>query len=313
MDLKIITGSANRVLAEGICEHLGVLLSQASIGHFSDEETRVKIDENVRGADVFVVQPTSRPANQHVMELAIVIDALRRASATRITAVIPYYGYGRQEKKTTGREPITAKLAANVITAAGASRVLCIDLHAAAIQGFFDLPVDHLTAIPLLADHLSARGLSDLVVVSPDSGGVARANRFRNRTGASDLAILAKFRPEPEVAEVVEMVGDVEGRHTVIIDDIIGTGTTLIEAVDVMLERGARSVTAYAVHPVLAADAMTMIATSALQRVVVTNTIPLPLDRAGSKIEVVDVSGLLADAIGRVHTGQSVSALFPPG
>lgn len=308
-ELKIFSGNANRPLAEDICRCLGVPLGQAMVKAFKNLETRVKIEEHVRGADVFVIQPTSYPADHHIMELLIMIDALRRASADRITAVIPYYGYAKQEKKSSGREPITAKLVANLITTAGADRVVTVDLHAPAIQGFFDIPVDHLTAIPLLAAELGAGDARDIVVVSPDSGGVSRANEFRHRI-AADLAIIAKHRPEPDEAEVLEMVGNVEGKIAVIVDDMISTGGTLEEAADVLIERGAARVMAYAVHAILAGDACEIIRHSKLERVVVTNTIQVPLESRDGKIQIVNVAWLIAEAIRRIHEGSSISALF---
>ena len=308
-DLKIFTGNANRPLAEGVCRYLGVTLGTAMVGTFKNGETRVKIEEHVRGADVFVIQPTSNPSDHHIIELLIMIDALKRASAARITAVIPYYAYAKQEKKASGREPISAKLMANLIVTAGANRVMTIDLHAPAIQGFFDIPVDHLTAIPILASELDETDLSNIVVVSPDSGGVSRANEFRHRIGAS-LAIIAKHRPEPDVAEVLEMVGDVEGKVAVIVDDMISTGGTLAEAADVLLDRGAERVMAYAVHPVLADDAPELIRRSNLERVVVTNTILVPSHCRDPKIEIRDIAWLIGEAIRRTHEGSSISALF---
>ncbi len=308
-EMKIFSGNANRRLAEDICRELGVELGKALVGTFKNGETRVKIEEHVRGADVFVIQPTSAPSDHHVMELLIMIDALRRASADRITAVIPYYAYAKQEKKTSGREPISAKLVANLIVTAGADRVVAMDLHAPAIQGFFDIPVDNLTAIPILAQHLDDRVNGNVVVVSPDSGGVARAEAFRYRVGAG-LAIIAKQRPEPDAVEVLEMVGDVEGKTAVIVDDMISTGGTLIEAADLLVARGARSVLAYAVHPVLADEAPRLIRNSSLQRVVVTNTVPIPAECWDDKIEVINIAWLIAQAIRRIHEGSSVSALF---
>ena len=308
-DLKIFTGNANRPLAEGVCRYLGVTRGSAMVGTFKNGETRVKIEEHVRGADVFVIQPTSNPSDHHIIELLIMIDALKRASAARITAVIPYYAYAKQEKKASGREPISAKLMANLIVTAGANRVMTIDLHAPAIQGFFDIPVDHLTAIPILASEVDETDLSNIVVVSPDSGGVSRANEFRHRIGAS-LAIIAKHRPEPDVAEVLEMVGDVDGKVAVIVDDMISTGGTLAEAADVLLDRGASRVLAYAVHPVLADDAPALIRNSNLERVVVTNTILVPATCRDPKIEIRDIAWLIGEAIRRTHEGSSISALF---
>src|SRR5579872_1348401 len=309
-DLKIFTGNANRPLAEGVCRYLGVTLGTAMVGTFKNGETRVKIEEHVRGADVFVIQPTSNPSDHHIIELLIMIDALKRASAGRITAVIPYYAYAKQEKKTSGREPISAKLVANLIVTAGTDRVLAVDLHAPAIQGFFDIPVDHLSAIPLLAAELEdAYPLDDIVVVSPDSGGVTRAEDFRVRIRAG-LALIAKKRPEPDQVEVLDMVGDVEDKVAVIVDDMISTGGTLVEAAEELIRRGARDVLAYAVHPVLATGACETIRNSALERVVVTNTILVPPEDRDAKIHVVSVAGIIGEAIRRIHEGRSVSALF---
>jgi ribose-phosphate pyrophosphokinase len=308
-ELKIFSGNSNRPLAEGICSRLGVPLGEALVGKFKNGETRVKIEEHVRGADVFVIQPTSSPCDHHIMELLVMIDALRRASADRITAVIPYYAYAKQEKKASGREPISAKLVANLVVTAGAHRVVAVDLHAPAIQGFFDIPVDHLTAIPLLADWVNRQEIRNIVVVSPDVGGVSRANEFRHYLGAG-LAIIAKHRPEPDRAEVLEMVGDVEGKTAVIIDDMISTGGTLIEAATVLLHRGASAVLACAVHPVLADDAPHQIRRSSLERVVVTNTIAVPPECMDDKIEIISVDRLVAEAVRRIHEGRSISALF---
>lgn len=308
-DLKIFCGTANRPLAEDICRELGVPLGDALVGKFKNGETRVKIEEHVRGTDVFVIQPTSSPSDHHIMELLIMIDALRRASAARITAVIPYYAYAKQEKKTSGREPISAKLVANLIVTAGADRVVALDLHAPAIQGFFDIPVDNLTAIPILADWLHRQDMRNIVVVSPDSGGVSRANEFRHRVGAG-LAIIAKHRPEPDVSEVLEMVGDVDGKVAVIVDDMISTGGTLADAANLLLNRGAVSVLACAVHPVLADNATELIRHSNLERVVVTNTIPVSLEGRDGKIDVINIAWLIAEAIRRIHEGRSITALF---
>jgi len=321
--LLIFSGNANRPLAQEIAQHLDVPLGAAFVGTWKDGESRVRIEENVRGMDVFVVQPTCPPVNHHLMELLIIIDALRRASANRITAVMPYFGYAKQEKKTAGREPITARLVANLITTAGASRILTIDLHAAAIEGFFDIPVDHLRAAAILADYFQTLHLDDVVVVSPDVGGVGRANEFRRRLsryittnemyrdlGAATLAIVAKHRPQQDVAEILEMVGEVQGKTAIIVDDLIQSGGTLIEAAEALLQRGARAVYACATHPVFAGQARQMLAASALAQVVVTNTIPVALEPGHDKIRVLSVAPLLAEAISRIHQDVSLSSLF---
>ncbi len=307
--LQVFSGSANPALAGEITEILGIPIGRAFVGTFRDEETRVRIEDNVRGADVFVVQPTCRPVDHHIMELLIMIEALRRASARRITAVIPYFGYSRQEKKSVGREPITGRLVANLITVAGANRVLTLDLHTPAIEGFFDIPVDHLRSANVMVAHCKQMNLDNVVVVSPDPGGVLRANDFRARLGAS-LAIIAKQRPAPDVAEIIEMVGEVRDRNAVIVDDIISTGGTLIEAADMLMERGARAVYAFGVHATLAGRAAELIAESCIRRVVVTNSIPVTEAQKGDKIEVLTIAPLIAEAIKRIHEDASVSALF---
>jgi ribose-phosphate pyrophosphokinase len=307
--LQIFSGNANRPLAKEIASHLNINLGRAMVGRFKNGESRVKLEENVRGSDVFVIQPTCTPVNEHLMELLLLIDALRRASAARVTAVMPYYGYAKQEKKTTGREPISAKLVANLIRTAGAHRVLTMDLHAPAIEGFFDIPVDHLQAGPLLAEYIRDLNLPKPVVVSPDAGGVGRANSFRERIGAG-LAIIAKQRPQPDVAEVLEMVGDVEGRTAIIVDDMISTGGTLAEAARSLKERGALAVHACATHGIFAGDATSIIEKSMLVETIVTNTIPLPPNCEGARIRVMSVAPLFAEAIMRIHKDLSLSALF---
>ena len=307
--LQIFSGNANPPLAEEIASYLNINLGRAIVGRFRNDETRVKLEENVRGSDVFVVQPTCTPVNEHLMELLLLIDALKRASAARITAVIPYYGYAKQEKKTTGREPISAKLVANLIRTAGANRVLTMDLHAPAIEGFFDIPVDHLQAGPLLADYMRELSLKNPVVVSPDAGGVGRSNSFRERIGAG-LAIIAKQRPQPDVAEVLEMVGDVENRTAIIVDDMISTGGTLAEAARALKDRGALQVYACATHGILAGGAVATIAKSSLVETVVTNTIPLPRECEEARIRLISVAPLFAEAIMRIHKDLSLSALF---
>ena len=308
--MHIFSGNANRPLAQEIAQYLNVPLGEAFVGQWKDGESRVRIEENVRGMDVFVLQPTCPPVNHHLMELLIIIDALRRASANRITAVMPYFGYAKQEKKTAGREPITARLVANLITTAGASRILTLDLHAAAIEGFFDIPVDHLRAAPILADYFQTLNLGEVVIVSPDVGGVGRANEFRRRLGAATLAIVAKHRPQQDVAEILEMVGEVQSKTAIIVDDLIQSGSTMIEAAEALLHRGARAVYACATHPVFAGQAMPTLAQSALAQVVVTNTIPLALEPQNAKIRVLSVAPLLAEAISRIHQDVSLSSLF---
>lgn len=307
--LLIFSGNANPALAHEIAGSLRMNLGRAMVGTFKNDETRIKLQDNVRGCDVFVIQPTCSPVDHHLMELLLLIDALRRASASRVTAVIPYYGYAKQEKKTQGREPISAKLVANLIRTAGADRVLTMDLHAPAIEGFFDIPVDHLQAAPLLADCIRDLNLPNPVVVSPDAGGVGRANRFRERIGAG-IAIIAKQRPEPDKAEVIEMVGEVEGKTAIIVDDMISTGGTLAEAALTLRERGAKAVYACATHGIFAADAFDIIAHSTLLETIVTNTIPLPEDTRGARVRTISVAPLFAEAIMRIHKDLSLSALF---
>ena len=285
-DLVIFSGSANRPLAEKICTSLGTTLGKADIRKFSDGETWVEIKENVRGRDVFIIQPTSNPANDHLIELLVIIDALKRASAERITAVMPYYGYGRQDRKVAPRTPITAKLIAEVLEAAGTDRILSMDLHAGQIQGFFHIPFDHLYAMPVLMKHIEAVSQGDRVVVSPDAGGVERARAYAKRMGAS-LAIIDKRREKANVSEVMNVIGDVSGKTAVIIDDMIDTAGTMTQAVPVLLERGAVKVFAVATHPVLSGPAIERLTSSGLSGLGVTDTIPLSKEaQACSKIEV---------------------------
>lgn len=307
--LQLFSGNANKPLATEIASYLNINLGRAIVGTFRNGETRVKLEENVRGSDVFVVQPTCTPVNQNLMELLLLTDALRRASARRVTAVVPYYGYAKQEKKTTGREPISAKLVANLIRTAGADRVLTMDLHAPAIEGFFDIPVDHLQAGPLLAEYIRDIHLPNLVVVSPDAGGVGRANNFRERIGAG-LAIIAKQRPQPDVAEMIEMVGDVDGKTAIIVDDLISTGGTLAEAARSLRARGAKQVYACATHGIFAGEAIGIMAESPLVETIVTNTVPLPDDCSRARIKSISVAPLFAEAIMRIHKDLSLSALF---
>lgn len=307
--LQVFSGNANLALAKEISACLNMNLGRALVTKFKNGETRVKIEENVRGSDVFIVQPTCIPVNDNLMELLIIIDAVKRASAARITAVIPYYGYAKQEKKTTGREPISAKLVANLIRTAGAHRVLTMDLHAPAIEGFFDIPVDHLQAGQLLSEYVRSLNLKDPVVISPDAGGVGRANEFRERIGAG-LAIIAKQRPRPDTVEMIEMVGDVSGRPAVIVDDMISTGGTLVEAAKSLLNRGATHVYACATHGIFAGDGLDAIRASQMVETIVTNTIPQSPDAASARVRTMSVAPLFAEAILRIHKDLSLSALF---
>lgn len=307
--LQVFSGSAHPALAAHIMRELEAPLGRAVIGSWRNGETRVKLEENVRGSDVFVIQSMSDPVNHHLMELLLIIDALRRASAARITAVIPYFAYAKQEKKTSGREPISAKLVANLLTTAGADRILTMDLHSPAIEGFFDIPVDHLRAAPILSRHINRLKLDDLVIVSPDAGGVARAEDLRGRTGGS-LAIISKRHPGPDVTEALEMVGDVSGKPAVLVDDMISTGGTLVVAAELLQQRGAGEVLSAATHGIFAHDALDLIDRSPITRLLVTDTLPLPEDGPTTKIEVVSVAPLLAEAITRIHKDLSISALF---
>lgn len=284
-------------------------LGRAMIGCWSDGETRVKLDENVRGSDVFAIQTLSHPVNHHLMELLIMIDAIKRASAARVTAVIPYFAYAKQEKKTAGREPISASLVAQLLMTAGVDRVVSLDLHSPAIEGFFQVPVDHLRATPMLASMFRRMGITDLVAVSPDAGGVARAEDFRVRAGAS-LAIASKKRPSPEEAEVLEVVGDVEGKTAVIVDDMISSGSTMVRCAHKLVERGAKQVFAAAVHPIFSGDAPTMLEQSPIEKLYITDTLQLAEEQKSDRIEVLTVAPLLAEAIMRIHKDLSISALF---
>ncbi len=310
--LVLLSGNANRPLADAIARHLQLPLCEATVSTFSDGEIRVQVHSNVRGADVFVIQPTSAPVNHHLMELLVIIDALRRASVQRITAVIPYFSYARQEKKTAGREPISAKLVANLIATAGAARVLTIDLAARAIEGFFDIPVDHLRAGPLLADYLSQQlPTARTAIVAPDEGAVDRASRFQERFGAqSNFAIILKHRPSPDVSEVRGMIGEVEGRTCILVDDIVSTGGTLIQAADMLMEQGATEVYAAATHAVLSSGAAERIQDSVITRLIVTDTIAIPTEKRFPKLTVLSVAPLLAQAIDRIETNRSISELF---
>lgn len=313
-DIVLLSGTANRKLSEAVSEGVGVPLTPMDVTRFSDGEFDVKIGQSIRGHDVFVLQPTCQPVNENLIELFIILDALRRASAARITAVMPYYGYGRKEKKTQPRDPISAKLMANIIELAGANRIIAVDLHAEAIQGFFDIPVDALTASKILSEHVKERmirrNMDKVVVVSPDTGGALRARALARRLGAP-IAIVDKRRPRAEEVEVVHVVGDVNGAACVVIDDLISTGLTLVNAAIALRRQGATSVDVVATHGVLTEGALERLEDAPIDEICVTDTIPLPepVDRH-RKLCVLSVAPLLAEAIVRVHEGRSVSELF---
>jgi ribose-phosphate pyrophosphokinase len=308
--IKIFTGSANPALTEEICQHLGLPLGSASLRAFADGEIYIQIQENVRGADVFVVQPTSKPVDRHLIELLLMIDALKRASADRITAVLPYYGYARQDRKDKPRVPISAKLIAKLLETAGADRILALDLHAAQIQGFFDVPVDHLFATPVMIDYLKSIQTPETMVVSPDAGGVERARAFAKRLNVQ-LAIIDKRRDEANVAEVMHIIGEAEGRDCLIVDDLIDTAGTLVSGADALLEAGASSVTACATHAVLSPLAVERIEGSRIKEVVLTNSIPPSEEaRRATRIRILSVAPLLARAIQSIHEETSVSTWF---
>ena len=310
-ELKLFTGNANRALAEEIAQYLHVPLGDAEVSRFSDGEVFVQVNENVRGTDVFVVQPTCPPVNDSLMELLIMTDAFKRSSAHRITAVLPYYGYARQDRKVQGRMPISAKLVADLLEAAGVNRVLALDLHAGQIQGFFNVPVDHLFAGPVvMIDYLKKKDLKDPVVVSPDAGGVERARAIAKRLDAG-LAIIDKRRDGPNSAVAMHLIGDVDGHDAIVIDDMIDTAGTLVQAVDAIAREGARRILACGIHPVLSGPAIERIKASALEEVVVTNSIPVTdAKRAAARITVLTVAPLLGEAIRRIHDEESVSKLF---
>lgn len=308
--IKIFAGNSNKPLALEICSHLGMELGKSDVRSFSDGEVYVDIQESVRGVEVYVLQSTCTPTNDNLMELLIMLDAFKRASAVSVTAVIPYYGYARQDRKVAPRTPISAKLVADLITAAGATRVVCVDLHAGQIQGFFNIPVDHLYATPVLLDYIKKNFDDDIVVVSPDAGGVERARAFAKRLGTS-LAIIDKRRPRPNVSEVMNIIGDIEGKTAVLLDDMIDTAGTITQAAEALQKNGAKQVYACATHAVLSGPAMDRIEKSPIKELVVTNTIP-PLKGVtqSAKIKRLSVGSLLGEAIKRIHCGESVSSLF---
>lgn len=308
--LKIFSGNSNIPLAQEMCDLLHIPLGKAVIKKFSDGEVSVDICENVRGMDVFIVQSACTPANEYIMEMLIILDALKRASSARITAVIPYYGYGRQDRKVSPRVPITAKLMADLITVAGTNRVLTMELHAGQIQGFFNIPVDHLYSTPVLYQYVKEKFWDDLVIVSPDTGGVERARDFARRLNAG-LAIIDKRRPEPNVSEIMNVIGEVKDKKAIIIDDMIDTGGTIVQAAEAIKKSGAKEVYACCTHPVLSGNAIEKLNNSGIKEVIVTNTISLTEEKKKcKKVVVLSVAGLLSEAIRRIYYNESVSALF---
>ena len=306
-NLKIFSGNANKPLAEEIAKFLGTQLGQAEVKRFADGETWVELDENVRGMDVFIIQPTSRPVNEHLMELLIMVDALKRSSADRITAVIPYYGYARQERKVQPRTPISAKLVADLLEAAGVNRILSVDLHAAQIQGFFNIPVDHLFATPVLLEYIKKNIKDDIVIVAPDAGGTERARSYAKKP-AVPMAMIDKRRSSPNVSEVMHVIGEVDGKTAIIMDDMIDTGGTLVKAAEALVKNGAKAVYACATHAVFSENAMEKIENSGLKEVVVTNTILHTAE--AKKVKMLSIAPLLGEAIKRIHQADSVSSLF---
>ena len=310
-NIKIFTGNSNVALVEKVCNYLSIPLGKATVGRFPDGEIDVKVDEDVRGSDIFIIQPTCSPVNDSLAELLILIDCFKRASSARITAVLPYYGYARKDRKDEGRVPITAKLVANLITEAGADRVLTMDLHAAQIQGFFDIPVDHLLAFPVISEHYRKKDLSDFVVVSPDVGGIKIARQYSNQLNMR-LAVVDKRRMGPEELEVGFVIGDVEGRNAIIIDDLIATGGSICQAARVLKEKGAKDIYVGTTHPVLCGAAIEKLSAAPIKEIAVTDTIPLSEEAKsmGDKIKVLSVSKLLGEAIKRIHTNRSISSMF---
>ncbi|MFD3448310.1 ribose-phosphate diphosphokinase [Microbacteriaceae bacterium 4G12] len=308
-NLKVFSLNSNAGVAEEIAKHIGVELGKCSVTRFSDGEIQINIEESIRGCDVFVIQSTSYPVNEHIMELLIMIDALKRASAKTINIVMPYYGYARQDRKARSREPITAKLVANLLETAGATRVITLDLHAPQIQGFFDIPIDHLMGVPILADYFKKKELKDIVIVSPDHGGVTRARKMADRLKAP-IAIIDKRRPRPNVAEVMNIVGNIEGRTAILIDDIIDTAGTITLAANALRENGALEVYACCTHPVLSGPAIERIQNSNIKELVITNSIALPEEKKTDKIKELSVAPLIGEAIIRVYEEESVSTLF---
>lgn len=308
--LRLFAGSANRLLAQEVARYLGLDLGPMIRKRFADGELYIQIQESIRGADVYLLQPCCHPVNDNLMELMIVIDACRRASARQITAVVPYYGYARADRKTAGRESITAKLVANLITEAGANRVLAMDLHSAQIQGYFDIPFDHVYGSPALLDYLARKELDDLVVVSPDVGGVARARAFAKKLDDAPLAIIDKRRQAHNVAEVMNVIGDVKGKTAVLVDDMIDTAGTLLEGGRLLRQEGAKAIYACATHAVFSEPAAARLSSGVFEEVIVTNTIPIPESKQFEQLTVLSVANLIGEAIWRIHEDSSVSSMF---
>ncbi len=308
--LRLFSGSANTPLAQEVARYLGMDLGPMVRKRFADGELYIQIQESIRGCDVYLIQPTCQPVNDHLMELLIMVDACRRASARQITAVMPYYGYARADRKTAGRESITAKLIANLIVQAGASRVLAMDLHSAQIQGYFDIPLDHVYASPVLLDYLMGKQLGDLVVVSPDVGGVARARAFAKKLNDAPLAIIDKRRQAHNVAEVMNVIGEVAGKTAVLVDDMIDTAGTILEAAKILREEGARQVYACATHAVFSPPAIERLSGGLFEEVIVTNTIPLPEEKRFPQLKVLSTANILGETIWRIHEDCSVSSMF---
>lgn len=306
----LISGSAHVALAQDIADSLGINLIPTIRKQFADGEIYVQIQESIRGGDVFLIQPTCHPVNDRLMELMILIDACRRASARQITAVLPYYGYARADRKVTGRESITAKLVANLITQAGADRVVAVDLHSAQVQGFFDIPVDHIYGSPVLLDYIRNKNLSNVVVVSPDIGGVARARGFAKKLNDAPLAIVDKRRQAHNCAEVMNVIGDVRGKTAILVDDMIDTAGTITEAAKFLCEQGAKQVYACATHAVLSSPAVERLSSGCLEEVIVTNTIPIPEEKRFPQLKVISIANFIGEAIFRIHTETSISSLF---
>jgi ribose-phosphate pyrophosphokinase len=308
-NFKMFALNSNRELASEIAVLLGCELGKCSVSRFSDGEIQINIEESVRGSEIYIIQSTSQPGNEHIMELLIMIDALKRASAKTINVVIPYYGYARQDRKARSREPITAKLIANLLEISGANRVITMDLHAPQIQGFFDIPLDQLIGVPILAQYFERKGLEDIVVVAPDNGGVVRARKMASILHAP-IAFIDKRRPQPNIAEIMNIIGDIEGKNAIIIDDIIDTAGTITLAANALVEKGAKAVYACCTHPVFSGPAMSRIQSSPIKELVITNTIELPEEKRIDKITSLSLAPLLAEAIIRIHNEKSVSTLF---